>query len=156
LALWPLAAHAATAFVAESTNGIDAPAQVGLVVTKSASPLQTAVGSPINFTFRITNTGSVALTTITAVDSLLGTVGALSGPLAAGASRSATISFVVPQGTPDGLLVSSVTVTGSDAAGNSTTASASTTVLITAPTSLPEKQQPNQPRTLLFLPMVEP
>lgn len=105
-------------------------AMLGLAVSKSASTAQASVGDTITFTYRITNTGTLTLTSISANDDRLGNVAGLVGELAPEQTRSATLTQVVPQGTPLGDLTNTVTVTGTDETGASITSRASASVLI--------------------------
>ena len=157
LALWPIAGYAATLVVDAPADQINAPAQLGLVVTKSASTSQAAVGDSILYTYQITNSGTVTLTSITAVDDRLGAVAGLAGELAPAASRSATLTYVVQLDDAGGALVNTITVTATDSLQNSVTGSASASVTIIDPTSLPETEQPDQPsRIKVFLPSILP
>jgi hypothetical protein len=87
------------------------------------------VGETITYTYRITNTGNVTFTTISAVDNPLGAVAGLAGALSPAATRSATIAYVVQPGDV-GELVNTVTVTGTDAVGGTVTAEDSVTVTV--------------------------
>jgi hypothetical protein len=156
LALWPLAGHAAPPAAIGLPDDVDEAAQLGLTVTKSANVAQASAGATIVYTYRVTNTGTVALSGITAVDSRLGAVAGIATSLAPNAATSATMNYVVQPGDAVGPLVNTVTVTGSDGTGGSVTATASTTVQIVSPTALERTEQPGQQRVPLFLPYIEP
>jgi uncharacterized repeat protein (TIGR01451 family) len=119
--------------------------QASLAISKVADLAQASVGDTINYTYRITNTGPVTLTTVTATDNRLGTVEGLAGALVPAATRSAIIAYLVQPGDV-GTLVNTVTVTGTDALGGTVVAEDSVTVTVT------EAVTPN-PQT--FLPSVE-
>lgn len=155
-AFWPLAGYASSLLVIEAGDGIDETAQVGLTVIKRANAPQAAIGTTITYTYQITNTGTVTLTTITATDNRLGPVAGLAGELAPGISRTATLTDFVEANVPAGPLVNTVTVTGTDSLSNTVVSNASTTVLIIDPTALPPNEQPNQPQRSLFLPAIKP
>jgi hypothetical protein len=123
-----------------------AEAAPALKVSMLASHAQAEVGDTITYTYRITNTGNVTLTTISATDNQLEAVAALAGQLAPNGSRSATLTYVVQPSDLPGPLTNTVTVTGTDPFGTEVTSSAGATVILLA-----EGEQPQQ----IFLPNVE-
>lgn len=156
IALWPLAGYAATVLVAspEAENGVDGVDQAGIVVTKSVNPTQAEAGDTITYTFAVTNTGTLNFVDIDAVDSRLGRISGLEVALPAGASRTASVTYVVQATDPVGPLSNTVTVTGTTADGIATS-TATAVVIIGAPTDLPVSEQPNQ-AVELYLPSIRP
>jgi hypothetical protein len=150
--VWTMAGNA-TANAAD--NGVDEAAQLAVVATISASPVQASAGATIVYTYRVTNTGLLPVTSVSAVDTRLGAVPGITGGLVPGASVSGTLNYIVLASDPTGPLVNTVNVFATSADG-STTATDSTTVLITSPTALEETEQPRQDRVTTFLPFVLP
>ena len=101
----------------------------GLIVDKRANSTQALVGEVITYTYRITNTGNVTLTTITASDDKLGAVAGLAGALAPGGTRTAMLTYTALPGDV-GTLVNTVTVTGTDGLGGSVVAADTFSVVV--------------------------
>ena len=133
----------------------------GLVSSNSANVGQAGVGDTVIYTYRITNTGNVTFTTVTATDSLSGTVSVaasvpgLQGQLNPQQERTVTVNFVVPPSAPSGLFTNTLVVTGTDGIETIVT-SASAVVDINNPTNLPEEEQPEQFTMDLFAPFIKP
>ena len=117
-----------------------------LTAMVTASTPEATVGETITFTYHITNSSSLTLTTISAVDDQFGPVEALEGPLLPAASRSVTLTHVLEPDDLPGPLTSAVTVTGTDTFGIVVTARDSISVTI-----LPAVLQPGE----IFLPNVQ-
>jgi uncharacterized repeat protein (TIGR01451 family) len=121
--------------VSDSASVTVIAVNLGLEVAQSANITQAIVGEMITYTYRITNTGNVTLTTITANDDLLGAVEGLESPLAPTDSQLATLSYVVQESNLPGPLVNTVTITGTDSLANTVVVAASASVVVSeAPT----------------------
>ncbi|HEB64836.1 MAG TPA: hypothetical protein ENJ02_04760, partial [Chloroflexi bacterium] len=99
-----------------------------------------AVGETITYTYRLTNTGDVTLSSLTAADDKLGSVSLGAASLAPGASTSAILTYTVSEGDLPGPLVNTVTVTGTPPAGAPVSATDSASVNVI-------------PRYTIFLPL---
>lgn len=113
------------------------------------------MGETITYTYRITNTGDVTFTAISANQNLVGQVDGLAGELAPNATRSATVTYVVKSSDLPGPLVATLVVTGTVSVDTTATANATTVVAVSTPTSLPPTSQPNQPQQPLYLPHLQ-
>ncbi len=82
-----------------------------ILVTKTATPTAASTGETITYTYRITNTGSLALT-VAAADDRLGPVSLGTSSLLPGASTSGVLSYIVGIEDLPGPLTNTVTVTG--------------------------------------------
>src|SRR5207302_10269237 len=83
----------------------------GITVDKSG-PAQAHEGDKVTYTFKVTNTGDVALTNVAVTDNILGSIGTI-GNLAVGESKTLTKDFTVP--TPStGAIVNTATAAGDD------------------------------------------
>jgi uncharacterized repeat protein (TIGR01451 family)/uncharacterized repeat protein (TIGR02543 family) len=118
--------------------------QAGIGVTMSANTTQASVGDTITYTYRITNSGNVTLTAITAADDRLGEIDGLAGELAPNQSRSATVAYIVQASDLPGPLSNTVIVTATGLLDTVATGSAFTSVALSDPTGLPTSPQPNQ------------
>ena len=127
-----------------ATINVLAPNTLGLTASKRANTAQANVGDTITYTYQITNTGNVALASISATDDKLGAVADLAGALAPNATRSATLTYVV-QPTDVGALTNIVTITGTDAQSTVIIASADATVAI-LPTAEQQKEKISLPQ----------
>jgi uncharacterized repeat protein (TIGR01451 family) len=127
----------------------------GLEVDKRANVTQATVGDTITYTYRITNTGNVTFTAITADDDPLGTVAGLAGELVPNGTRTATRTYVVQESDLPGPLVNTVLVTGTVSANAIFIASDSVSITLSGPTNLPEGEQPQQRQMEIYLPRVE-
>ncbi|MCC6457901.1 MAG: DUF11 domain-containing protein [Caldilineaceae bacterium] len=125
----------------------------GLEVSKRANTIQAQIGDTIIYTYQITNTGNMTLTTISAEDDLLGPVTGLAGTLLPGDTRGTSLTYVA-QAADVGTLVNTVVVTGTDTANTVVIDSATVSVAVSEPTNLPEA--PQQPDSRLFIPTIKP
>jgi uncharacterized repeat protein (TIGR01451 family) len=73
------------------------------------------VGQTITYTYRVTNTGSVTLTTVHAEDDRLGAISMVTTTLAPGVSTTGTATYVVQESDLPGPLTNTAVVTGSAA-----------------------------------------
>ncbi len=89
-----------------------------LAMSKLASVATANVGDVVVYTFRITNTGTVLLNNVSAVDDKLGTVALDATSLAPGAAASGLMTYTVQAGDLPGPLVNTVTATALSAGGN--------------------------------------
>ncbi|MBD8499220.1 DUF7507 domain-containing protein [Paenibacillus arenosi] len=69
--------------------------QPGIVLIKTVSPAEAAIGSTVTYTFEVTNTGNTALSNVLLTDPLLGLSQTI-GTIAVGDSQTITFPFVVP------------------------------------------------------------
>ena len=81
----------------------------GMAVSKLASVATANVGDPVVYTFRLTNTGTVGLSALTAVDDRLGPVALDATRLAPGAVATGMVTYTVQAGDLPGPLVNTVT-----------------------------------------------
>jgi hypothetical protein len=135
-------------FVAKPSN---------VVVSASVNTTAATVGETITFTYRITNTGEVTFATVSAFQNQVGEVDDLAGELGPGATRTATVAYVVLASDLPGPLVSTLTVTATDSLNTVVTGDAATTVSVSAPTALPPIKQPDGPqqRVPIYLPHLQ-
>lgn len=110
-------------------GGIDI-ASASLEVTGSANAAAVYPGQTIDYTYQITNTGTVTLTVI-AVNDRLDSVLFLNPTLAAGETTWGTMSRAVDQNAAPGPLTNTVTVTGWPPEGEPVATIVTTTVTIT-------------------------
>ncbi|MBP8294221.1 MAG: hypothetical protein KAX65_15700, partial [Caldilineaceae bacterium] len=89
-----------------------------IAVSKLASVATANVGDAVVYTFRITNSGTVNLNNVSAVDDKLGTVALDATSLAPGAAASGLITYTVQPGDLPGPLVNTLTATALSAGGN--------------------------------------
>jgi uncharacterized repeat protein (TIGR01451 family) len=137
--------NAATNTTSITCGVVTAP---GMVVTLSCPAVTATVGGPVSFTGTVRNSGNVALSNVSVLDSQVGAVPVFTvATLVPGATASFTASFTAPA---DSCSVSStVTGSGTDAcSGLPVTATASTTCsLVTAPAILVTQSCPLVPAT---------
>lgn len=98
----------ATGIFTQTTPVFNAAIDVG----KEANVEAASVGETITYTYRVTNTGSVTLTNISAEDDRLGAISLLTTTLAPGASTAGTATYVVQESDLPGPLANTVLVTG--------------------------------------------
>ncbi|GGF95256.1 DUF7507 domain-containing protein [Paenibacillus aceti] len=79
-------------------------------ITKTASPTQASPGSPIMYSFVVTNTGNTTLSNVLLTDSTLG-LSEVIGTMEPGESRTISTSFVIPAGAQTNF-TNTATVTG--------------------------------------------
>jgi uncharacterized repeat protein (TIGR01451 family) len=94
-----------------ATIPITIAAAPAISVGKWASATNVEVGQPITYTYRITNTGNLALTEISAVDDMLGSLD-VSDTLAIGESMMTTRVYTPTEDNLPGPITNIVTVTG--------------------------------------------
>jgi uncharacterized repeat protein (TIGR01451 family) len=99
----------ATGIFTQTTPVFNAAIEVG----KEANVEAASVGQMITYTYRVTNTGSVTLTNISAEDNRLGAISLLTTTLAPGASTAGTATYLVQESDLPGPLDNTVLVTGS-------------------------------------------
>ncbi len=99
-----------------------------IAVSKLASVATANVGDAVVYTFRITNSGTVNLNNVSAVDDKLGTVALDATSLAPGAAANGVITYTVQAGDLPGPLVNTVTATALSAGGNPVQAQAGAAV----------------------------
>jgi uncharacterized repeat protein (TIGR01451 family) len=117
---------------ASSTVTLTLP-PVGLAVSKRASASSVFVGEEVTYSYRITNTGTLTLTGVSATDDRLGELSLLTDTLAPGASTTTGASYVPSLEDLPGPLVNVVTVFGRPTIGNEIQASATATVTVVQP-----------------------
>ncbi|HMS25604.1 MAG TPA: LPXTG cell wall anchor domain-containing protein, partial [Acidimicrobiia bacterium] len=66
-----------------------------IAIVKTADQTNATVGDTVNYTFVVTNTGTVTLSNVTVIDNVIGDIGTIA-TLAPGASFTKTVAFVVP------------------------------------------------------------
>jgi uncharacterized repeat protein (TIGR01451 family) len=103
-----------SASVAETVNLTSTPA---LGVTKRANVNTAQVGQTITYTYRVTNTGNITLTAITANDDILGSVPFTPDTLAPTQGISAWLTYTIQLTDLPGPLTNTVTVSGAAAVG---------------------------------------
>src|SRR5690606_14698730 len=89
-----------------------------LTVHKTPSVTRARVGETITYTYRITHSGGLTLSSISAVDDLLGPVSLDTSSLVPGASTGGQLAYTVQPEDLPGPLENSVTVTGTPLVGN--------------------------------------
>ena len=99
-----------------------------IAVSKLASVATANVGDAVVYTFRITNSGTVLLNNVSAVDDKLGTVALGATSLAPGAAASGVVTYTVQAGDLPGPLLNTVTATALSAGGNPVQAQAGAAV----------------------------
>ena len=117
----------------EATDAVSTliPASPGIDLVKSGTAHGTRAGDPVDYTFEVTNTGNVTLTSVSVSDPLVGAVTCPAGSLAPGASTTCTATYTITQADVDaGLVHNDATATGTPPTGDPVTAPASTNVPI--------------------------
>ena len=103
-----------------------------ITVTKLVTPTTANVGKVVTYTYLVTNTGDVTLSSVVAVDDKLGSVTLVSTTLAPGASTGGVLTYTVTEGDLPGPLTNTVTVTGTPPVGNDVTAEDDASVALTS------------------------
>jgi hypothetical protein len=121
--------------------GDDVSATTSAAVTLTSTPAiavsvtpdvtSAEVGDEITYSYRVTNTGNVTLSDVSASDDSLGAVTLTRTSLAPGAEATGSTSYTVQESDLPGPLTNSVTATGSPPAGDDVSASASASVEVT-------------------------
>jgi uncharacterized repeat protein (TIGR01451 family) len=132
---------------------VEADATPNLAVSASVDVASASVGQTIHYTYHITNTGNVTFAVVSALKDGSDPINDLSGQLAPGAARTATLAYVVVEGDRPGPRVSTLDVTATDIFNTVVTGSATTSVSINGATALPEGNQPQQ-KLRVFLPNI--
>lgn len=103
---------------------------LGVQIVKTASiPSFSAPGTPITYTYQVTNPSTVTLNPVTVTDSKLGAISCPSTSLAAGASMTCTASYTTTQDdVADGGITNIATVTGTAPSGAALTDQSTVTV----------------------------
>jgi hypothetical protein len=122
------------------TNGDDADTPPGPTID---------IGSPVTWTYVVTNTSNVPLTNIAVTDDQLGSVTCPATTLASGASMTCTMTGIAAEG----LYTNTADVFAIPPAGAEVVASDPSHYTGNAPTGLPPEQQPGRTNDL-FLPFV--
>jgi uncharacterized repeat protein (TIGR01451 family) len=99
----------ATGIFTQTTPVFNAAIDAG----KEANVEAASVGQTITYTYRVTNTGSVTLTNISAEDDRLGAISLLTTTLAPGASTTGTATYLVQESDLPGPLANTLLVAGS-------------------------------------------
>jgi uncharacterized repeat protein (TIGR01451 family) len=110
-----------------------------ITVDKLATPsagLPANIGDTITYTYRITNTGTVTLYTITLADDRLGPISVVSTTLMPGQSTEVTRSIVVAESHLPGPITNTATVTGINILSETTTATDTVIVPVTYTTRI--------------------
>ena len=110
------------------TSYSSAPGEIE--VGQSASIIQAKVGDTVEYTYQITNSGSVTLTDIVAVDDQLGPLALSTTTLAPGAAVTSAKSYTVLEADLPGPLANAVTVTGAALGGPQPSASAAVSIAL--------------------------
>ena len=126
----PFVILALATFASHAASGQTPPATPRLVVSKRANPTTARVGETITYTYRITNSGSIPLTTLVARDDRLGEVD-LAGTLPVFGAREATLTYIAQQSDTQAPLQNRVVVTGSAGVATTAVASATASVVVT-------------------------
>jgi uncharacterized repeat protein (TIGR01451 family) len=125
-----------------ASSSVTIPAIQGpaIALVKSASITSySAAGTPVTYSYKVTNTGNVTLTSVGVTDPMTG-LSAISCPgttLAPGASETCTATYTTTQADVDaGSLTNTGTATGTSPAGTKVTATS--TLTVPGPTSSPK------------------
>jgi hypothetical protein len=107
---------------ASATATVELNGTASLQVTKSADTSKSAPHNTINYTYTVTNNGSVTISDLTLQDDKLGAISLAAGTLAAGESTTATASYTVTTSDLPGPVVNTATVKGTGPDGQTVTA----------------------------------
>lgn len=133
-------------------------ASPALTLTKTATPTTaTDAGTPVTYSFAVTNTGDIRLSNVTINETAfsgtgtLGTVTCRSTNLAAGASTTCSASYTATQADVDaGVLTNTATATGTVPTGGTTTSTPSTATVTFTPApalTVTKSASPNTPES---------
>lgn len=103
----------------------------GLIVTKTANVITTTVGETITYTYQVTNTGNITLTTLIAQDTPLGLVPLDKSSLVPGQGAKGILTYTVVKADLPGPLMNAVMVTATFINGK-ITATAKTSVRLSS------------------------
>ncbi|GIK36253.1 MAG: hypothetical protein BroJett011_00860 [Chloroflexota bacterium] len=110
-----------------------------ITVSKTASLDTAKVGQTITYTYRITNSGNITLTTVSAGDDKLGQVSLSQTTLAPNQAATGTLTYNVIAANLPGPLVNTVIVTGTPPEGLAVTAVATASVALLPPNNGPDE-----------------
>ena len=117
-----------------ATDATDTPLAAVPAITldkQAGTPTGASAGDTIDYTFVVTNTGNVSLTSVSVSDPKVGTVSCPVTSLAPGASTTCTATYTLTQADVDaGEFVNSASATGTPPTGEPPTATDSTTTPI--------------------------
>ncbi|MFQ5399230.1 MAG: multicopper oxidase domain-containing protein [Anaerolineae bacterium] len=116
---------------ATDTLSVDLTFNPAIQVTKQASVASANVGDTIVYTYTVTNSGDVTLTSVGATDDKLGSITLDATTLAPGATATGTASHTVVEGDLPGPITNTVTAAGTPPAGAPVSSSASASVDLT-------------------------
>ncbi|MCQ8903582.1 MAG: hypothetical protein NQU42_05775 [Methanothrix sp.] len=128
--------------VATDTESVDLMYTGSIKIEKSASPSSANVGQTVTYTYKITNTGDVTLSEISATDDRLGEISLTKNTLAAGESITSTKTYQVTQRDLPGPIRNNASVSAKDVLGKDVTASARTIVDLTYKAALSVTKTP--------------
>ncbi|MGC3994264.1 MAG: GEVED domain-containing protein [Propionicimonas sp.] len=132
-----------------ATDSTDTAIAAGPALTldkQAGTPSGATVGSTIAYTFLVTNTGNVTLTSVGVSDAKVGTVTCPATTLAPGASTTCTATYTLTQSDVDaGQVVNTATASGTPPTGDPATAVDAVTVPITAAPSITIDKQAGTP-----------
>lgn len=111
---------------------VDLTSTPAIAVNKTANVDSAQVGDSITYTYVVTNSGNVSLSSITAVDNKLGAVALDDTALAVGASTQGQLTYTVLESDLPGPLDNTVDVSGETSQGTKVTTSKSMLVLLTS------------------------
>jgi hypothetical protein len=100
---------------------------LGILIVKTVTPTSGGPGTPVTYSFKVTNTGEVTLFIILVTDDKLGTIGTIPS-LAPGASTTLTKTTTLPDAAGD--LVNVGTATGTDVLGRTATSHSTAKVTV--------------------------
>lgn len=124
----------------------------GLQLAITSNVKTAGVQGKINFTYRVTNTGSALLTNVRVVDTRLGEVNLVDTSLEPGESTTGGLTYEVVEADMPGPLTITAQAVGKSPAGVEVTADASATIALTKTEPEPEPE-PDGKREL-FLPLI--
>jgi uncharacterized repeat protein (TIGR01451 family) len=117
--------------------------QPGLTVVKTPNVFDATVGTTIDYTYRVINSGDVTLSGLLAVDDQLGPIILDATTLAPGAETSGAASDLVGEADLPGPLLNRVIVTGTPPVGHAVTGHASAAVALTSNSALRVEKSAN-------------
>ncbi|MCC6496795.1 MAG: DUF11 domain-containing protein [Propionibacteriaceae bacterium] len=122
---------------ADSTDTSLTPGPAMTLVKTAGTPSGNTAGSTIAYSFLVTNTGNVTLTSVSVTDALVGTVTCPDTTLAPGGSTTCAATYTLTQADVDaGSVVNTASVAGNPPAGDPVTGTDSVTTTIPASPSI--------------------
>ncbi len=132
-----------------ATDSTDTPIAAGPSISLdkvAGTPSGNTAGSTIAYTFVVTNTGNVTLTSVNVADAKVGAVSCPVTTLAPGASTTCTATYTLTQADVDaGVVNNSATVSGTPPTGAAVTATDTTTTPITRTATITLDKQAGTP-----------